>query len=90
MPKLPEFKNDAEMAEFWDTHSFADYESEFDVADDVKFVRPPKEVVALRLDEPVVRGIKRLARRKGLGYSSLIRMWLMERLETELGRRKTG
>lgn len=50
MPKLPKFKNDAEMAEFWDTHSFTDYEGEFEVADDVRFVRPTKE-------GPFMRGV---------------------------------
>lgn len=90
MAKLPKLKTDAEVAEFWDTHDLTDYLEDFEEVTDAKFVRPPKGVIALRLDEPIVRAIKTLARRKGLGYSPLIRMWLIERLEQEIGHRKAS
>ncbi len=41
------------------------------------------EVMALRLDKPLHGKLKRSAERKGLSLSSLIRMWLIERLELE-------
>lgn len=82
--RIPKFKTDQEAAEFWDTHSVLDYLDEFEVVDDVKFLRPQKEVVSLRLDRPMVEALKRLARKKGIGYSPLVRMWLMERLQQEM------
>jgi predicted HicB family RNase H-like nuclease len=41
------------------------------------------EVMALRLDKTLHGKLKRAAERKGLSLSSLIRMWLIERLELE-------
>lgn len=87
--RIPKFKNDQEAAEFWDTHSVLDYLDEFEVVKDVKFVRPRKEVVSLRLDRPIVEALRRLAHKKGIGYSPLVRMWLVERLQQEMSRAKT-
>jgi len=43
----------------------------------------PRRLIALRLDEAILEGIKRHAARKGLNYSTLMRMWLTERLRRE-------
>ncbi len=39
-----------------------------------------ERVVTLRLDDSTVEELQAEARRKGLGVSSLIRMWVRERL----------
>ena len=39
-----------------------------------------EQVVTLRLDEATVHELKVVAHRKGLGVSTLIRMWVRERL----------
>lgn len=88
MKRIPKFKTLAEEREWWDTHSLADYIDDLAPADDVQFVRPRKEVVAIRLDKKMVDALKALARTKGIGYSPLIRMWLIERLKLEMSRRK--
>ena len=79
--RVPDFKNDREAAEFWDTHSLED----FDLVEvhDVRFARPQKQVVALRLDPPTLRTVKAIALRKGVPYSSLIRMWVVESARRE-------
>ena len=43
----------------------------------------PRRLVALRLEEETLEGIKRLAVRKGLNYSTLMRMWITERWRRE-------
>ncbi|OGS36516.1 MAG: hypothetical protein A3J82_01665 [Elusimicrobia bacterium RIFOXYA2_FULL_69_6] len=48
----------------------------------VSFPRP-RRLVALRLEEDTVSAIKHIAARKGLNYSTLMRMWLTERLVRE-------
>ncbi len=48
--KVPKFKNLKEEREFWDTHNSTGYLNDFEVAKDVVFVRPKKEVMSLRLD----------------------------------------
>lgn len=42
-----------------------------------------ERVVTLRLDDSTISELKAEAGRKGLGVSSLVRMWVRERLEGE-------
>jgi predicted DNA binding CopG/RHH family protein len=41
-----------------------------------------ERVVTLRLDDSTITELKAEANRKGLGVSSLVRMWVRERLES--------
>jgi predicted DNA binding CopG/RHH family protein len=43
----------------------------------------PRRLVALRLEEKTLDAVKLLAARKGLNYSTLMRMWITERLQHE-------
>ncbi len=87
--KIPKFKSDKEAAEFWGTHSLADFEDELKPAKEVVFVRPERQIVSLRLDTKVVKSLKTLAAKKGIGYSPLLRMWILERFYEE-GHRKAS
>lgn len=86
--KLPEFKSIEEEAEFWDTHSFADYWDEFELVKEPVFVRPPKKVVSLRLDRQMLEALEMLANEKSIPYTTLLRMWIKERLIDELEKRR--
>lgn len=86
--KIPEFKSYQEEAEFWDTHDLSELEDELELVKEEVFVRPKKQVVSIRLDRRMVEALKALAVRKGLGYSTLVRMWVMERLRKELSRKE--
>jgi len=39
-----------------------------------------ERVLTLRLDEPTIAELKEVADKKGLGMSTLVRMWVRERL----------
>jgi predicted DNA binding CopG/RHH family protein len=39
----------------------------------------------LRLDPDDIKSVEQLARRKGLGYTALLRMWIKEHLAQEMG-----
>ncbi|MCI0469641.1 MAG: BrnA antitoxin family protein [Nitrospirae bacterium] len=80
MKKIPKFKSEKEEAVFWATHDSADYISETKEAK-VKFARPQKKLVSLRLDEKTIRELKKIATRKGIGYSELVRMWVLENIQ---------
>ncbi|HBG63586.1 MAG TPA: hypothetical protein DDX16_05035 [Candidatus Omnitrophica bacterium] len=80
--KIPKFKSLEEERRFWDSHSITDYTDELKPAK-VKFIRPKKKLISLRLDTPQIESLKEIASRKGLGYLSLIRYWLSERLSQE-------
>lgn len=49
-----------------------------------------KKTISIRLPEYLTLKLKEIARRKGIGYQPLIRMWLIERLEEELEEEQTG
>ncbi len=83
MAKIPKFRTEKEIADFWDTHSLADFEEDLTPAKDVVFVKPDRQVISLRLDRKIVGALKTLAAQKGIGYSPLLRMWILERFYQE-------
>ncbi len=80
MKKVPKFKSEKEEADFWATHDSADYIEDTKEAK-VKFIRPKKKLVSLRLDDKTINELKKIAERKGIGYLELVRMWVLENLE---------
>lgn len=86
MKKLPKFANEQEEAEFWDTHDSTEFLDETEPVD-VAFedARPPKKQISLRIDPLTIDQLRVIAAQKGVGYQTLIRMWVMERLAQETG-----
>ena len=84
MAKIPQFNSVMEESDFWDTHEVSDFLDELTEVDAV-FVdaRPKKIPVSMRLDRAMVSQIKTIARRQGIGYQTLMRMWLTERLAAQ-------
>jgi len=81
--KIPKFKSKADEARFWDTHSPMDYEHEFKGVYNVNFPKPRKRLVSMRLDEKQIQSLKKIAEHKGIGYLTMIRMWITERIHKE-------
>lgn len=75
--------SDRDVAEFWETHSVADYWDELEPAELTKKAKP-RQVVTLRLDPQAVEALRALARRRGINYTTLARAWIAERLRHEL------
>ena len=80
---IPKFRTEEAEAKFWDTHSVTNFMHELKVVKNVKFPKPRKRLISLRVDEPLINSLKTVATSKGIGYLTLIRMWLMERLSKE-------
>ena len=80
---IPKFRTEEEEAKFWDRHSVTDFMHELNVVKNVKFPKPRKRLISVRVDEPLINSLKAVATSKGIGYLTLIRMWLMERLSKE-------
>jgi hypothetical protein len=77
--QIPAFNSYEEMAEFWETHSLADYWDQtepatFDVAPDAR----RRYLVAV--DREVLARVQRLARTRGVSIESLINLLLEQRL----------
>jgi len=84
MPITPKFASEQEESEFWDTHDSMDYldgTEEIDVT--LIDARPRKTQISLRLDRETISRLKTLARKRGIGYQTMIRMWVVERLAQE-------
>ena len=79
--KAPKFKNLKEEREFWDTHDSTDYLDDFEVAEDVVFVRPKKEVMSLRLDPNIVKKLRKLADKEGLPPTTYARMLIVKGIQ---------
>jgi hypothetical protein len=77
--KIPEMQSYEQIAEFWDTHSLADYweqtePAEFEISPDAR----RRYLVAV--DPDVLSRIQRLARMRGLSSESLVNLLLEQRL----------
>ncbi len=82
MKKIPKLKTDEEAAGFWETHSFEDYHRDKKESE-IRFVKKPKKTIAIRLDPDDIKSVEKIAERKGLSYTSLLRMWIKEHLVKE-------
>jgi predicted DNA binding CopG/RHH family protein len=67
---------------FWETNSFEDYHKNTKEAE-IKFVKKPKKTIALMLAPDDIKSVETIAQRKGLSYTSLLRMWIKEHLTKE-------
>ncbi len=84
MAVTPKFASDQEESDFWDTHDSMDYMDDTEEVDMVFIdARPGKKQISLRLERVTVSELKVAARKRGIGYQTLIRMWVMERIAQE-------
>jgi predicted DNA binding CopG/RHH family protein len=79
---IPEFKSREEEAEFWDTHDFADYWDEWKPVR-VRFAKNLSEGITVRLDPETLAELRIRAHEKGVGPTTLARMWILEHLREE-------
>jgi len=79
---IPRFKSREEEAHFWDTHSTTEFEDEF-VEVKIEVARPLIHTLAVRMDAKTIDRLAAVGRKKGIGPSTLARMWLLERLDQE-------
>jgi hypothetical protein len=74
---LPEsFSSIEEAAEFWDTHSIADY---WDHTREVKDVRIHLVRRHVRIEAELARKIDHIARQRGVSAETLVNLWLQEK-----------
>ncbi len=83
---IPEFKNYAEEAAFWETHDLADYWDQFTPVK-IRFAKNLSQGMTIRLDLDTTVKLKSEAAKKGIGPTTLVRMWVLERLQAQEGAR---
>ncbi len=77
--KIPQFKNKEEEAKFFETHSIASFQDELKTVK-VRFAKNLSEGIHVRLDPNTLATLRREAHQKGIGPTTLARMWIMEQL----------
>lgn len=68
------------LARFWDTHSVADYRDELKPVQ-VRFAKKYSESITIRFDQDALQIVRKEANKKGVGATTLIRMWVYEQLD---------
>lgn len=80
--RIPDFSSREEMAEFWDTHDASDYWDELKPVR-VRVAKNLSQGITIRLDPTTLVKLRTQAHEKGLGATTLIRMWILEHLKEQ-------
>ena len=83
---IPKFRNEDEEREFWSKHDSTDY-LDWRKAKKVTLpnLKPSVRTISIRLPEMMLEELKLLANKRDVPYQSLLKMFLAERIEAELG-----
>ena len=77
--RIPDFKSRQEMAEFWDTHDASDYWEELEPVK-LRVAKNLTDTLNVRFTAEDMEQLGKVAESKGIGPSTLARMWIKERL----------
>src|SRR3989344_3028902 len=79
--KIPQFKNREDEAKFWETHSISDYINELKPIE-ARFAKNLSEGLHIRLDPDTLDKLRQEAQEKGIGPTTLVRMWIRDQLSS--------
>ena len=84
--KIPVFKNEEEERAFWAKADSSEY-IDWVKAENIAFpkLKPSTKTISLRLPEFILDELKILAHKRDVPYQSLIKMFLKDRIDAELG-----
>ncbi len=77
--RIPVFGSRQDEAEFWDSHDITDYLDELRPVK-VRFAKHLSEGITIRFDPETLGRLRQEAKKKGIGPTTLARMWILERL----------
>ncbi len=85
MKKIPQFKNEKEERDFWQTHDSTQYidwkkSQRLTLAN----LKPSVKTISLRLPESMLDELKLLANKRDVPYQSLVKVFLYDRIGQEL------
>jgi len=79
---IPNFKSRKEEAKFFYTHDMADFQHEFKTVK-AKFAKNLSEGITVRFDKVTIEKLRGIAHEKGVGPTTLARMWIMDQLRQQ-------
>ena len=81
----PTFKSEAQEAVFWVSHDSTDY---IDYSKSRRMIfpklKPSTETISLRLPKSLLDQLKTLANKRDVPYQTLLKLFLLERVQSEL------
>ena len=77
--RVPVFKSIEEEAVFWDTHSVLDYLENFGTPQFVS-KKAQTQGITVRFEQETLSQLRACAKEQGIGPTTLMRMWVLERL----------
>ncbi len=85
MKEMPEFNSEEEERQFWEERDSTDY-VDWSKARSAVFpnLKPSTKTISLRLPESMLEELKLLANKRDVPYQSLVKLFLSERIESEL------
>ena len=83
--RIPDFQSREEEAAFWDSHDFTEFLDETRPVK-LRVRRNLAEGLTVRLDRQDREELERRAAAQGIGPSTLVRMWIKDRLRQPAGR----
>lgn len=85
MKEIPDFKNEEEERQFWAEHDSTRY-VDWSKATRGVFpnLKPSTKTISLRLPESMLEELKLLANKNDVPYQSLVKVFLSERIDSEL------
>jgi len=83
--KIPKFSSEAEERKFWQQNDSSEY-IDWSDAEEVLFskLKPSTRKISIRLPESMIEELKLLANKRDVPYQSLLKIFLSERIDTEL------
>ena len=85
--KIPKFKSEVEERRFWQQHDSSEYLDWTDAEEVIlPRLKPSSRKISIRLPESMLEELKVLANKRDVPYQSLLKIFLSERIETELHR----
>lgn len=83
--KIPKFKNETEERKFWQKHDSKEYVDWSDAEEVVlPKLKPSTRTISIRLPESMIDELKILANKRDVPYQSLLKIFLSERINSEL------
>lgn len=83
--KIPSTDSIDELARFWDSHDLTDFTDQLEDVVEPSFTRKLTTKVTLRLRPDEVKAVTRVAKSKHIKEATLIRRWVIEKLQATTG-----
>ena len=89
MKKIPKFKNEKEENKFWKENDSTEY-IDWGKAERVVFsnLKPSLKTISIRMPESVIEELKVLGNKRDIPYQSLLKMFVIEKINENMGRHK--